>query len=146
MASLKTVDAEIVKLYYSTRSPTTVNREMTKQHPEKKVLSKMKIKRLVDIFEKKTGSVTDERNSDSGRPKFVRGAENIASMQDVISETPQRSVKNILGDVTCTNTVRRSSVHSTLRYDLNLKPYTCTLSIMQHRKENDIESRLHVAH
>jgi len=141
MASSNNFDAEIVKLYYLTGSPTTVIREMAKQHPEKKVLSKMKIKRLVDRFEK-TGSVTDGRHSNPGRPKSVRSAENIASIQDVISETPQRSVRKILGDVT--NTVSRSSVHRILRYDLNLKPYT--LSIMQHLKENDIESRLHFAH
>ena len=71
----------------------------------------------------------------------MRSAENIASIQDVITETPQRSVRKILGDVT--NTVSRSSVHR-LRYDLNLKQYT--LSIMQHLKENDIESGLHFAH
>jgi len=65
-------------------------------------------------------------------------------IQDVISETSQRSVRKVLGDVT--NTVSRSSVHvhRILRYDLNLKPFT--LSIMQHLKENDIESRLHFAH
>ena len=41
-------------------------------------------------------------------------------------------------------TVSRSSVHKILCYDLNLNPYK--LSIMQHLKENDIESRLHFAH
>ena len=91
---------------------------------------------------KNTGSVTDGRRSNPGRPKSVRSAENIASIQYVITETPQRSVRKILGDVT--NTVSRSSVHRILRCDLNLKPYK--LSIMQHLKENDIENRLHFAH
>jgi len=139
MASSKKIDAEIVKLYYSNGSPTTVIRETAKQHPEKKVLSKMKIKRLVDKFEKKTGSVTDGRHWNPGRPK--RSAENIASIEDVISETPQRSFRKIFEDVT--NTFSHSSVHRILRYDLNLKPYT--LSIMQHLK-NDIERRLHFTH
>ena len=66
MASSNNFDAEIVKLYFLTGYPTTVIREMAKQHPEKKVLSKMKIKRLVDIF-KETGSVTDGRHSNPGR-------------------------------------------------------------------------------
>jgi len=140
MASLNNFNAEIVKLYYSTGSSTTVIREIAKHH-EKKMLSKIKIQILVDRFEK-TGSGTDGHHSNPGRPKSVRSADNITSIQDVISETPQRSVRKIFGDVT--NTVSRSSVHRILHYVLNLKPYT--LSIMQHLNENDIESRQHFAH
>ncbi len=85
---------EVVKLYYSTSSPTTVIREMAKRHPDQKKLSKMQVRRIIHRFER-TGSIEDGRHSNSGRPKAVRSAENNAGIYSVIEKnTPEICTKN----------------------------------------------------
>lgn len=133
--------AEVVKLYYSTSSPVTVIREMAKRYPDQERLNKLQIRRIVTRFEQ-TGSVADKRHTNPGRPKSVRSEENIVQVRAAVEETPQRSVRKILGDIS--NQVSRTSAHRILRYDLKLTPYT--LSVRQHLKDSDIESRLRFAH
>ena len=55
----------------------------------------------------------------------------------VILETPQRSTRKIMGDIT--NNPSRASIHRMLLFDLKLIPYT--ISVMQHLKESDIAGR-----
>lgn len=113
---------------------------MQKRYPNHERLTRLQVHRIVKRFEQ-TGSVIDGRHSNSGRPKSVRSSESIEEVKKVIEETPQRSVRKILGDIT--NNPSRASVHRMLRYDLKLIPYT--VSIMQHLKDSDISSRLQFA-
>ena len=79
MASAQLMSTEIVKLYYSTKSPVTVLRELKKKYPAENI-KKYHVYRAVKRFEE-TGSVTDGRHRNSGRPKSVRSAENIAEVR-----------------------------------------------------------------
>lgn len=128
---------EVVKLYYESYSPITVIRSMKKRYPNEEKLNKMQVHRIVKRFEQ-TGSVGDTRHANTGRPKSARSAERIEQVRRVIDETPQKSVRKVLGDIT--NSASASSVYRMLRYDLKLTPYT--ISIKQHLKDSDISSRL----
>jgi hypothetical protein len=132
MATSKQEAAEKVKLYFETKSPVTVIRMMQKKYPDDNRLTKLQVHWLVNIFQQ-TGSVEDSRHNNSGRPRSSRSLENVAEIQQVIQETPQKSVRKVSGDIT-----NKSSYGS-----LNLFPYS--LSIMQHMKETDINSRLEFA-
>lgn len=132
--------AEIVKLYFETKSPVTVIRMIQKKYPEDDRLTKLQIHQLVNRFQQ-TGSVEDSRHNNGGRPRSSRSFENVAEIQQVIQETPQKSVRKVLGDIT--NRCSYSTVYRALRFDLSLFPYS--LSIMQHLKETDINSRLDFA-
>lgn len=100
-------------------------------------LTKQKVHRLVKRFEQK-GSITDPRYQNTGRPRSARKPEAIKQVKEIINETPQRSVRKVMGDIN--NTISASSVYRALRFDLNLVPYT--ISVMQHLKPTDIESRM----
>ena len=63
-------------------------------------------------------------------------------VRQVIGETPQMSVRKVIGN--SSNQASRTNVHRMLRFDLKLTPYT--ISVMQHLKDSDTESRLHFAH
>ena len=52
------------------------------------------------------------------------------------------SVRKVLGNIS--NQAGSICVHRMLGFDLKLTPYT--ISVMQHLKESDIESRLHFTH
>ena len=67
MALAQLMSTEIVKLYYSTKSPVTVLRELKKKYPAENIKNKY-VYRAVKHFEE-TGSVTDGRHRNSGRPK-----------------------------------------------------------------------------
>ena len=136
MVSAQLMSAEIGKLYYSAKSPVTVLRELKKKYPAENI-KKNHVYRAVKRFEE-TGSVTDGRHRNSDRPKSVRSAENIAEVRQVIGETPQMSVRKVLGNIS--NQTSRTSVHWMLRFDLKFTPYT--IFVMQHLKNSDIESRL----
>lgn len=110
---------------------------MQKLYPDNEKLSKMQVHRIVKRFEQ-SGSVIDRRRSNAGRPKSVRTSESIEQLRTVIEETPQRSVRRGLGDIT--SNASATCVYRMLRFDLKLKPYT--ISIMQHLKPSDIDSRL----
>jgi hypothetical protein len=128
---------EVVKLYYESYSPVRVIRSMQKRYPEDGKLSKMQVHRIVKRFEQ-SGSVIDRRHGNTGRPKAVRSSESIEQVKSAIEETPQKSVRRLLGNIT--NKASVSSVYRMLRYDLKLTPYT--ISIRQHLKASDISSRL----
>ena len=140
MATSNKKAAEVVKLYFETKSPVTVIRMMQKKYLEDERLTMLQVHRLVNRFQQ-TGSVEDSRHNNSGRPRSSRSSENVAEIQEVIQETPQKSVRSVLGDIT--NTSSYGSVYRALRFDLKLFPYS--LSIMQHLKETDINSRLEFA-
>ena len=55
-------------------------------------------------------------------------------MKPAVTETPQRSVCRVFGDIT--KFIGIISVHIMLEFDLQLTPYK--LSIMEHLKEADI--------
>lgn len=136
--------AEVVRLFYQTKSPIYVIRMMKKQYPDYKELNKWKIYRMVQRFEQ-TGSVLDFRHKNEGRPRSARSSENLTTVRTVVEETPQKSVRNILREVNgYVNTrVSASSVYRMLKFDLKLTPYK--ISIMQHLKPSDIASRLNFA-
>ena len=50
----------------------------------------------------------------------VRSAENIAEVRQVIGETPQMSVRKVLGNIS--NQASKTSVHRMLGFDLKLTP------------------------
>ena len=56
-------------------------------------------------------------------------------------ENPEKSVRQVVSDLT--NVTNYSSVYKMLRFDLNYFP--CNISVMQHLKESDIESRIEFA-
>jgi hypothetical protein len=58
-------------------------------------------------------------------------------VKQVISETPQRSVRRILSDISNSSSV--TSVYRTLRFDLKLTPYT--IPVLQHLKDSDVSQR-----
>lgn len=118
----------------------TVIRTMKKRYPEMGKLNKKQVQRIVKRFEAK-GSIEDNRHKNTGRPRSVRSDETIEQVKSVIGETPQRSVRRVLGDIT--NSASSTSVFRMLKYDLKLTPYT--ISIMQHLKPTDITSRLSFA-
>ena len=113
---------------------------MKKTHNDLENLNTKQVRRIVKRFEE-SGSVEDRRHDNLGRPRTARSNENETEVKTVIGETPQRSVRRVLCDVT--NTVSASSVYRMLKYDLKLTPYK--VSIM-HLKESDISSRLSFAH
>ena len=129
--------SEIVKLYYETHSPIAVIRLMQKQYPEDEKLNRVQVHRIVKRFEE-SGSIKDRRHANAGRLRTVRSTESLEQVKAVIAETPQKSVRRVLGDIT--NKASVSSVYRMLRFDLKLTPYT--ISIKQHLKDSDISSRL----
>lgn len=132
--------AEIVKLYYKTGSPKTVIREMQKLYPHEEKLTRQQIHRTVKRFEV-TGSVTDARHHNTGRPRSSRCAGNIQQIEEIIESTPQTSIRKVLGNIT--NRPSKASVQRILKFDLKLIPYK--MSVMQHLKDTDIEARLRFA-
>lgn len=133
--------ADVVKLFYETKSATTVIRVVKQKYPGLIKLNRSRIYRIVRKFENR-GTVTDVREKNAGRPKSVCTKENIASVEKVITETPQRSVRQVMRDLN--GEISKTSVHRMLKFDLKLTPYK--ISIMQHLKQSDIDSRLDFAH
>ena len=74
---------------------------MQKRHPGEKRVTKKQLLRLIQRFER-TGSVVDGRHTNNGRPKSVRSSESIEEVRQVILETPQRSIRKIMEDITKT--------------------------------------------
>ena len=130
----------IVKIYYETKSPITAIRTMHKRYPNVGKLDRKQIHRTVKQFEV-MGSTEYGRHNNMGRPKSVWNEATIEQVKAVITETPRKSVRMVFGDIT--NIASHSSVYRMLKYDLKLTPYK--ISIMQHLKPTDIESRLSFA-
>ena len=142
MAPSKDHCKEIVEIYYETKSPITVIRTMQKRYSDGGKLDKKQIHRIVKRFEV-MGLIEDGRHNNLGRPKSVRNEATTEQVKAVITETPRKSVRMVLGDTNITNIASHSSVYRMLKYYLKLTPYT--ISIMQHLKPTDIESRLSFA-
>ena len=120
MAPSKRQSCEIVKLYYQSKSLKTVVKTMKKTHNDLENLNIKLVQRIVKRFEE-SGSVEDRRHDNPGRPRTARSNENVTEVKTVIGETPQRSVRRVLCDVT--NNVSASSVYRMLKYDLKLTLY-----------------------
>ena len=74
-------------------------------------------------------------------PRSSRSSENVQEVKHIIDETPEKSVRQVVSDLT--NVTNHSSVYRMLRFDLKYFPYS--ISVMQHLKESDIESRIEFA-
>ena len=98
MASTDKKAGEIVQLYFESHSPTTVIRIMLKRYPSDARLSKQQIHRLVKKFQQ-TGSVQDKRHKNQGCPRTSRSDENITVVGQIIQETPEKSVRKVLGNM-----------------------------------------------
>ena len=140
MAPSKEQCYEVIRLYYQSKSLKTVVKTMRKTHPEIGTFNAKQVQRIVKRFEE-SDSVEDRRHNNTGRPRSARTVENLEQLKTAINETPQRSVRRVLGDVT--NSTSVTSVYRMLKFDLQLTPYK--VSIMQHLKEADITSRLSFA-
>ena len=103
-------------------------------------LSARQLYRLVARF-KETGSVADKRHDNVGRPRSSRNSENVQEVKHIIDETPEKSVCQVVSDLT--NVTNYPSIYRMLRFDLKYFPYS--ISVMQHLKESDIESRIEFA-
>ena len=87
---------------------------------------------------KETGSVADKRHNNVGRRRSSSSSENVQEVKHIIDESPEKSVLQVVSDLT--NVKNYSSVYRMLRFDLKYFPYG--ISVMQHLKESDIESRI----
>ena len=135
--------AEAPQLYFESRSATKALRTMRRRYPndtEIRRLSARQLYRLVARF-KETGSVADKRHDNVGRPRYSRSSENVQEVQHIIDETPEKSAREVVSDLT--NVTNYSRVYRMLRFDLKYFPYS--ISVMQHLKESDIESRIEFA-
>ena len=66
------IRAEIIDLFYQTKSVVTIMREMNKRHPGlRKYFYRTQIHRIIKRF-LLTGSIEDGRHENSGRPRSVR--------------------------------------------------------------------------
>lgn len=88
-----------------------------------------------------TSLVEDARLENTGRPRTSRSDKSVAVVKDLITETPQKSVRSVLRDLGNVRSYR--SVYRILLYDLKLFPYT--VPMMQHLKKSDIAMRLEFA-
>ena len=104
MATSNQKAADVVKLYFETKSPVTVARMMRKTYSKDARLTKQQVYRLVNKFQQ-TGSAGDSRHNNNGRPRSSRSSENIAEIKEVIDETPPKSVRKVLGDISNTTVV-----------------------------------------
>lgn len=130
--------AEVVKLYYQFKSPAIVINEMMKQYPNCGKLEIHHVKRIVKWFEN-SGTVSDGRHFNTGRPKTGRSKEMIDKVQSIINETPSKSIRTVFRELNG-NETSVSSVYRVLRFDLHLTPYK--IAVMQHLKDTDIASRI----
>lgn len=132
---------EVVQLFYEYgKSPTTVRKLMKKKYPDTKYLSRNQIYRIVKRFEE-SGTVLSRWKGHSGRKRSGRSEENIEEVKNVMEETPRKSIRSVMREVT--NTASYSSVQRILKYDLKLKPYK--IAVMQHLKDRDIDTRMEFA-
>lgn len=83
MATLNQKAAEIVMLYFETKSPVTVIRMIQKKYPGDERDTRLQLHRLVNRFGR-TGSIKDSRHKNSGIPKSSCNSENVAEIRGVI--------------------------------------------------------------
>ena len=143
MALSRKMAAEALQLYFECRSATKALRTTRRRYPndtEIRRLSARQLYRLVTLF-KEIESVADKRHDNVGRPRSSRSSENVQEVKHITDETPEKSVSQVVSDLT--NVTNYSSVYRMLRFDLKYFPYC--ISVIQHLKESDIESRIGVA-
>ena len=87
MATSKQTAAEIVKLYFETKSPITVILTMKKKYPDDATLIKFQMHQLVIRFQQ-TGSAELSRQKNSGRPRSRR--------MDVVKSQNGRHIEHLL--------------------------------------------------
>ena len=135
--------AEVLQLYFESCFATKALRTMRRRYPndtEIRRLSARQLYRLVARF-KETGSVADKCHDNVGRPRSSRSPENVQEVKHIIDETPEKSVRQVISDLT--NVTNYSSVYRMLRFDLKYFPYS--IPVMQHLKQSDIGSRIEFA-
>ena len=143
MALSRKMAAEALQLYLESRSAPKALRTMRRRYPndtEIRRFSARQLYRLVARF-KETGSVADKCHDNVGIPRSSRSSENVQEVKHITDETPKKSVRQVASDRT--NVTNYSSVYRMLRFDLKYFPYS--ISVMQHLKEFDIESRIEFA-
>jgi len=92
---------------------------MKRIFPELDKLNTKAVQRLVKRFEE-SRSVEDRRHSHPGRPRTARTDDAIKEVKTAISDTPQRSVRRVLGDIT--NSASMSSVYRMLNHFCAIGP------------------------
>ena len=110
MALSRKMAAEALQLYFESRSATKALRTMRRRYPydtEIRRLSARQVYRLVARF-KETGSGADKRHDNVGRPRSSRSFENVQEVKHIIDETPEKSVCQVVSDLT--NVTNYSSV------------------------------------
>ncbi len=91
-------EAQIVKLFYQLKSPSKVMKETKKLYPTCKPLKRMKLRRLIDKFEK-LGSIMDQRKNNVGRPKTARCEENVLQVKTMFEQNPKKSIRRALAEL-----------------------------------------------
>ena len=109
----------IVKLYYeNARNASQTVRQFRKDFPIYKSLSHNTVLALISKFETH-GTVKDIAKYNSGRKKSVRVPAIINAVKHQLLTNPQASIRRIEAHTG----LKRSSVHSIIKKDLNMKPY-----------------------
>jgi len=135
--------AEAFQLYCESNSATKALRTKRIRYPNDLEIinsSTRRLYRLVVRF-KETVSVKEKRLGNTWRLRSSKSSENVQEVKRVIEETPEKYVRQ----VTCvrTDVNSYSSVYRMFRFDLKYFPNT--ISVMQHLKESDVESRVEFA-
>ena len=84
---------------------------MQNLYPKEERLSRQQVHRIVRRFEQ-TGWGIDGAQKNSGRPRSARSSENVHDVKETLEETPQVSIRKVLGNIT--NHTSKSSVDRTL--------------------------------
>jgi inhibitor of nuclear factor kappa-B kinase subunit alpha len=122
----------IVKIFYDTKSATDVQRKF-KYSFNGNTVSRLNIYKTIRKFEE-TGSVKDAQKS--GRPKTSRSDENVSTLQELMQDSPENSIRRTSSETG----ISKSSVHNIIRKDLELYPYK--IQIMQSLNITDQVERL----
>ena len=105
------VQKDVVKFYYeSGKSVFIVNKMLKDKYGDINMVSKRHIYRIIEKFEK-FGTVSDRRMENCGRPRSVRSGENIEQVNTIIDETPRKSVRTVLTDLT-NKTSKSNSIYT----------------------------------
>ena len=143
MALSRKMAAEALQLYFESSSATKALRTMRRRYPndtEIRRLSARQLYRLVARF-KETGSLAYKRHDNVRRPRSSMSSENVQEVKHIIDETPEKSVCQVVSDLT--NVTNYSRIYRMLRFDFKYFPYS--ISVMQQLKESDIESHIEFA-
>ena len=76
----------IVELYFATKSPTLVQRQFRREHPEKKIPHRHTITRLVEKF-RNTGSVINNNKGHCGAKATARTPAKVQDVRDHLEQS-----------------------------------------------------------